>query len=78
MWREKVKLQQGETLVHKRSASKGFMAEEDVDEYDVLDADGKVVGQVVYTDHTAVNGFRRTQTIRQTNKDGGLVTEAKW
>lgn len=78
MWRDKVKLEDGETLKHERSSSKGFMSEEEVDEYSVLNIDGTIVGRVVHSDHTAVKGFRRTQTVRQTDADGRVLIDVRW
>lgn len=78
MWREKVVLKDGEKLKHERSHSKGFMSEEDINEYVVLDSQGAVVGKVVHTDHTAVKGFRRTQTVRQTDAEGRVLVDDSW
>lgn len=78
MWRSKVILQPGESLEHKRSSSKGFMGETEVDEYDVLDTNGKIVGKVVYTEHTAVKGFHRTQTVRQIDMEGRVLRDTNW
>lgn len=78
MWHDKVKLKEGETLKRERSYSTGFMSEEDINEYAVLDARGTVVGKVVHTDHTAVRGFRRTQTVHQTDAEGRVLTDERW
>ena len=78
MWRDKVKLKDGEQLKYESSQTKGFMSEEDVNVYAVLDAAGKVVGKVIHTDHTAVKGFRRTQTVRQSDIDGQVLVDERW
>lgn len=78
MWKTKVKLQDGEQLQRTRSATKGFMGEEDVNEYLIVNAKGETVGTVVHTDHTAVKGFRRTQTVRQVDSSGNVVTDERW
>lgn len=78
MWRDKVMLKDGEKLKHEHSYSKGFMSEEDINEYVVLDAQGTVVGKVVHTDHTAVKGFRRTQTVHQIDAEGRVLTDERW
>lgn len=78
MWRSKVKLNQGEELKREKSYSKGFMAEEDISEYSVLNSEGQVVGSVIHRDHTAVKGFRRTQTVRQTDSNGKVIVDEHW
>lgn len=76
--KDKVKLNPGEELKFESSRSKGFMAEEDINEYSVVNAAGQVVGQVIHTDHTAVRGFRRTQTVRQTDVNGKVIVDEHW
>ena len=78
MWKEKLKLNDGDTLRHDNSYSKGFMSEEDVTEYTVLNALGEPVGQVVYRNHTAVRGFRTTLHVRQTDQDGKEIVDVSW
>lgn len=78
MLKDKVKLNPSEELKFESSRSTGFMAEEDINEYSVVNADGQVVGQVTHTDHTAVRGFRRTQTLRQTDVNGKVIVEEHW
>ena len=74
----KVKLNPGEELKFENSRSKGFMGEEDINEYSVLNSEGQVVGRVTHTDHTAVRGFRRTQTVRQTDITGKVIVDERW
>ncbi|MEE1922701.1 hypothetical protein V0R50_10640 [Pseudomonas sp. 148P] len=74
----RVKLNAGESLKFVSCQSKGFMAEEDINEYSVIDAQGNIVGKVVHRDHTAVNGFRRTQSVLQTDADGKVVVDVGW
>lgn len=75
---EKLKLNQGETLKLIKSGSEGFMAETDVNEYSILNTAGEIVGSVVYTDHTAVRGFRRTQTVVQKDMHGKVIVNERW
>jgi hypothetical protein len=77
MWKDKVKLSAGEELKFENSHSKGFMGEEDINEYSVLDSEGRVVGKVTHTDHTAVRGFKRTQTVRQTDSSGKVIVDVR-
>jgi hypothetical protein len=78
MLKDKVKLNPGEELKFESSHSKGFMAEEDINEYSVVNSEGLVVGKVKHTDHTAVRGFRRTQTVRQTDLNGTVIVDEHW
>lgn len=77
-WQEKVVLKDGETLRLDRSYSKGFMQEEDVDLYTIVDSDGTEKGRVQVNDHTAVKGFRRTVTVVQTDQEGRTVVRESW
>lgn len=77
-WKSKVSLNAGETLKHIGSKSKGFMAETDIDSYEVTDASGAVVGSVTVEDHTAVRGFRRTISFEQRDANGRLVNSESW
>ena len=76
--RDKLRLNPGEELKHESSRTKGFMGEEDIDEYSVLNSEGQVVGKVTHTDHTAVRGFKRTQTVLQTDNAGKVVVDERW
>ena len=55
-WRSKLILQEGDQLKHTGSRTSGFMAETDVDTYDVISAEGVVIGSVTVEDHTNVKG----------------------
>lgn len=78
MWQDKVKLNDGETLKHVSSRSKGPLAEEDITEYSVLNSDGQIVGKVVHKDHTAIKGFRRTQSVYQTDSGQKVIVNENW
>jgi len=54
------------------------MAEKDIWTYAILDANGKTVNSVVHTDHTALNGFRRTQSVEQRDANGKIVADTTW
>lgn len=77
-WKSKVSLKSGEQLKHVASKTKGFMAETDIDSYEIVDAHGVVVGSVTVEDHTAVRGFRRTVSIEQRDAMGALVNSESW
>ncbi|PIB56170.1 hypothetical protein [Pseudomonas sp. 2995-1] len=78
MWQSKLKLNDGETLKHVSSRSKGSMAQEDITEWSVLNSSGEVVGTVIHNDHTALNGFRRTQSVRQTDSQNNVLVDESW
>lgn len=75
---EKLKLAKGETVAFVSSRSRGFASETDVSEYNVLDADGEVIGTVVFTEHTAVRGFRVTNTVVQKDAQGNVLVSETW
>lgn len=77
-WQDKVVLNPGESLRIDGSRSEGFMEETDVYECSVIDANGTVVGRVKATDHTAVRGFKRTLSVKQTNAAGQIVVNENW
>ena len=74
----KVKLQSGESLVLRSSTTKGTLQEMDVDNFDIVDQSGNVVGTVTYTNHTAIKGFKRTQTLLQRDSKGSVVIDESW
>ena len=73
-WKDKLVLADGEQVKHESSRSVGFMGEDDIETYSILDKDGVKVGTVKVVDHTAVRGLRRTVHIEQRDLDGRLVT----
>lgn len=77
-WRSKVALQNGEQLKHTGSRSRGFMAETDVDTYEIMDSQGTIVGSVTIEDHTAVRGFKRTMSLEQRDAAGTVIKSESW
>ncbi|TWO63636.1 hypothetical protein FN976_28455 [Caenimonas sedimenti] len=75
---DKVQLQDGERLELVTHRSKGTLSETDIFEYAVVNAAGVKVGSVVHTDHTAIKGFQRTQTVEQRDAQGKMVVDAVW
>lgn len=51
---EEAGLTDGQTLVNHTSREEGFMANIDVDEYDIADSKGKIIGSVHIKIHTNV------------------------
>lgn len=78
IWREKLQLNDGESLKHSGSRTKGFMQETDIESFDILDKSGTKVGYVVLEDHTAVKGFKRTISLSQKNAEGRVIVNESW
>lgn len=76
--RDKLKLEAGQTVKLVKSREIGFRGETDVSEYNVLDADGQVVGTVELSEHIAVRGFRKTNTVVQKDAQGNTVVSETW
>lgn len=76
--KSKIKLNPGETLKHESSRSKGSMAQTDIDSYSIVNEAGDIVGTVVHEDHTSLNGFKRTQSVTQKDKNGNIVVQESW
>jgi hypothetical protein len=75
---EKLALGAGETLRMDSTRTKGFVGETDVTCYSVLDASGNIIGTVTHTEHTAVRGFRVTNSATRTDLQGNVVVTANW
>ena len=76
--RTKIKLAPGETLKEESHRSKGSMSETDIWTYAIVDSNGNKVGSVVHTDHTAIKGFHRTQSVEQRDTEGKIVVDVSW
>lgn len=77
-WKSKLILADGHYLVKTSSSSEGFMSETDIETYDILSKDGQLTGRVVFKEHTAVRGFRRTLSIEQRNTAGEVIIRDSW
>lgn len=75
MWKEKLKLNPGETLRQESHRTKGTMAEEDIYEFSILNAQGQVVGSVTHRDLTTIKGFHRRQSVEQRDANHKLIVE---
>lgn len=74
----RVKLNVGESLRRLSHRSKGSLAETDIEEYEIVDAAGTVVGTVTYTDHTTINGLKRQQSLVQRDASSNVIHEERW
>jgi hypothetical protein len=61
IWKQKRMLDEGETLRLESSYEKGHLGQEEVELYSVLNANGHVVGDVQYVEHTSIKSpFRNS------------------
>jgi len=74
----KLKLNTGDTLKQTNHKMKGSMQETDIWTYSVLNQNGEVIGSVIHTDHTSINGFQRTQTVEQKDNSGNIIISISW
>ena len=75
---KKLNLKQGEVLKRTGHSMKGSLQETDVYTYDIVDENGVKVGSVEHTHHTAIKGFKVTQTVIQKTVDGEIVINERW
>ena len=74
----RAKLAPGHTAKLESARQKGTLSETDICTYLVTDPSGKVVGKIVYTDHTPLGGRRRAQSITHTDSSGVVIAEEHW
>jgi len=77
-WRDRLKLAEGETINLLQSKSSGFMQETDVETYEIRASNGSVSGTVIFTDHTAFKGFKRTLRVVQRSAAGEILIDEAW
>ncbi len=75
---EKLTFGKGEALKLESSRSKGTMGQTDIDTYSIVNEEGQIVGKVIHTDHTALNGLKRTQTVVQEDLNGNIIVNVRW
>jgi len=74
----KLKFNEGDTLKQTNHRMKGSMQETDIWTYDILNKNGETVGTIIHTDHTAIKGFGRTQTVEQKDISGKVIVDISW
>lgn len=74
----KLKLDQGDKLMRTNHTTKGSWQETDIYSYDILNKNGATVGTVVHTEHTAIKGFRKTQSVKQKDMSGRVIVDLSW
>ncbi|WP_329767790.1 hypothetical protein [Stenotrophomonas muris] len=75
---EQLELKDGERLRRDSSREIGPLANIDIVNYSVLDAQGDVVGKVEYTEDTAIKGFKVTRKAVRTDLEGKIVLQKFW
>lgn len=74
----KIRLNPGETLRTTGHRSKGPLAETDIYSYAIVNAAGVEVGSVEHTDHTSINGLKRSQHVIQKDSAGNTIVDERW
>lgn len=74
----KLRLNPGETLRPTGHDSKGPLAETDIYSYVIINKDGIEISSIERTDHTSINGLRRSQHVIQKDSAGNVIIEARW
>ena len=74
----KICLNPGETLKPTGHLSKGPLAETDIYTYAIINEDGIEIGSIEHTDHTSINGLKRSQHVVQKDSTGNVIVEARW
>ncbi|MBU2986380.1 hypothetical protein KO528_13545 [Saccharophagus degradans] len=76
--KKRIKLNNGESIKSKGSRTKGFMGETDIYSYEIVDSNNEVVGTAEHTHHTAVKGFKVSQSLTQKDNAGNTIVEERW
>lgn len=76
--KSKIKLNHGETLKSTGNRSKGPLSETDIYSYAIINEAGEEVGTVEHTDHTSLNGLKRSQHVIQRDGAGNIIVEDRW
>lgn len=74
----KLRLNPGEILKSTGHRSKGPLAETDIYSYAIINESGVEVGSVEHTDHTSINGLKRSQHVIQKDSAGNVIVEMRW
>ncbi len=78
MWKDKLVLQPGETLVNETTRTAGSLGNEDITTCDVQDSSGAIVGAVRYADVTSIKApFRRSFHLQQRSAGGASVVDER-
>lgn len=75
---DRLKLARGHSLKLEGRREKGTMGQTEIYTYAVVNAGGEKIGSVVYTDHTALRGSGRTQSVLQKDASGQVLVDESW
>ena len=79
MWKDKLKLEEGETLRFDRKYEKGSLGQEEVELYSAIDPQGQVTSSVQYIEHTSIKApFRRSFHLVQKDNSGNTLIDDRW
>lgn len=71
-------LNPGKTLKSAGRRNKGSLAETDIYFYTIVNESGTEVGSVEHTDHTSINGRKRSQHVIQRDIAGRTIVDERW
>lgn len=78
-WQDSLTLNLGEELRLLERAMTGNLGQRDVEQYEVVDAQGLTVGTVTYTATTTLKPpFRASYWVVQKDGDGNVILEERW
>ncbi len=78
MWKDKLKLGENETIRLDKTFEKGSHGQEEVELYSILNSNGIVIGNIQFTDHTKLKGFKRTLHLIQSDCVGNIIVDEIW
>ena len=78
-WQDRLLLNPGETLRQAQNISTGNLGQQDVEHYEVIDAQGQAVGTVEYSARTSLTPpFPTRYRLLQKDSAGNVIVEARW
>lgn len=75
---EKIVLKDGEYIENNGRKYKGSQQQTEINYYNIYDSEGNLSGSIIHTDHTALNGFKQTQTVVQKDNSGNIIVDESW
>lgn len=74
----KILLKSGETLKLLGERTKGPLEETEIRSWEIVNEAGVKTGSVEYTDHTSINGLKRSQHVVQKDSAGNVIIDVRW
>lgn len=79
MWRKKIILKPDQVVEHRKSYSKGTLGQDDIEQYDVINSDGKKSGTVSFTECTSLKApFSKSYHLVQLDAGGKSIVDTRW